>query len=98
MSTYSPNFPWFTPPAIPTPDVLGYFERMAAMPRIAQIASQVRKGATPHEVVYREDKLQVLRYIGDVEKQYATPLLMVFALVNRPYILDLLPNKSVVGN
>jgi len=31
-----------------------------------------------------------------VPKRYRTSLLLVFALVNRPYILDLLPHKSVV--
>lgn len=74
----------------------GYFRRLAKMPRIMELAKQVRNGATPHEVVYRENQLRLLRYESDVPKAHATPLLIVFALVNRPYILDLRPEKSVV--
>jgi len=98
MSTFTPPFNWPMPPAIPMPDIAGFFERIAAMPKIAQIAQRVRKGATPHEVSYRDDKLRVLRYRPDDPKTYRPPLLMVFALVNRPYILDLLPGKSVVSH
>lgn len=96
MSSFSPPFGMFTPQPMPMPDMQGFFERMAAMPKVANIAMRVRKGATPSEVTYREDKLQVLHYQSDVEQKFATPLLMVFALVNRPYIMDLLPGKSVV--
>lgn len=78
------------------PDAKGFQDRLAAMPKVWEMAQRVRVGSTPHEVTYEEDKLRVLHYESDVPKQYRTPLLMVFALVNRPYILDLLPHKSVV--
>ncbi len=73
-----------------------FWAKMLAWPKVAQIARQVRVGATPTQTVYREDKLRLLRYESDVERVYRTPLLVVFALVNRPYILDLKKNKSVV--
>jgi polyhydroxyalkanoate synthase len=100
MSTAGTQNPFFSmfanaAPAF-VPDYEGFATRMAAMPRVMEIASKVRVGATPHEVTYREDRLQVLRYESDVPKKHRTPLLLVFALVNRPYILDLLPHKSVV--
>ncbi|MGA2256746.1 MAG: class III poly(R)-hydroxyalkanoic acid synthase subunit PhaC, partial [Thermoguttaceae bacterium] len=66
--------------------------------RIAVQAQRVRKGATPSEVVYEEDHLKLLHYPGDGQVKHKTPLLFVFALVNRPYILDILPNKSVVAH
>jgi polyhydroxyalkanoate synthase subunit PhaC len=61
-------------------------------------AERVQKGATPSEVVYEEDRVQLRHYPGDGPAKYKTPLLFVFALVNRPYILDILPNKSVVAH
>lgn len=70
--------------------------KMAAMPGVVETARRVKVGATPRDVVYREDKLCLLRYESPVEKKHRTPLILVFALVNRPYILDLLPHKSVV--
>ncbi|HEX3034654.1 MAG TPA: class III poly(R)-hydroxyalkanoic acid synthase subunit PhaC [Thermodesulfobacteriota bacterium] len=57
---------------------------------------EVKVGTTPHEVVYRENKLRLLHYLPVAEKVYPVPLLMVFALVNRPYILDLKPGRSVI--
>jgi polyhydroxyalkanoate synthase len=72
--------------------------RWAELPSLWSRAKQVRKGATPSEVVYEEDHLRLLHYPGDGTVKYKTPLLFVFALVNRPYILDILPNKSVVGH
>ena len=72
--------------------------RAAGLPRVAAQAQRVRKGATPSEVVYEEDHLKLLHYPGNGQVKHATPLVFVFALVNRPYILDILPNKSVVAH
>jgi polyhydroxyalkanoate synthase subunit PhaC len=74
------------------------FSRMAKLPSLWREAQRVKKGATPAEVVYEEDRLQLLHYRGEGPVRFKTPLLFVFALVNRPYILDILPNKSVVAH
>ncbi len=88
--------PWASSPEVAMQEWMKFTSKMAAWPKVAQIAQQVRVGATPTRTVYREDKLRLLRYESDVEKQYRTPLVVAFALVNRPYILDLRPGKSVV--
>jgi polyhydroxyalkanoate synthase len=72
--------------------------RAARWPRVAAQAQRVRKGATPSEIVFTEDRVKLLHYPGDGNVKYHTPLVFVFALVNRPYILDILPNKSVVSH
>jgi polyhydroxyalkanoate synthase subunit PhaC len=74
------------------------FHRLARIPYLYQHAQRVRKGATPAEVVYEEDRIKLLHYRSETEARYKTPLLFVFALVNRPYILDLKPGKSVVSH
>ncbi|HYN44900.1 MAG TPA: class III poly(R)-hydroxyalkanoic acid synthase subunit PhaC [Candidatus Limnocylindrales bacterium] len=53
-------------------------------------------GTTPHEIVYSEDKMKLLHFLPTVEKTHPVPILMVYALVNRYYILDLQPDKSVI--
>lgn len=53
-------------------------------------------GTTPSEVVYTEDKIRLIHYIPITQKQYSVPVLVVYALVNRYYILDLQPDKSVI--
>jgi polyhydroxyalkanoate synthase subunit PhaC len=52
-------------------------------------------GVTPADVVHRENKWRLLRYAARPEGlTFATPLLLVPSLINRHYVLDLLPGKS----
>ena len=53
-------------------------------------------GITPSEMIFREDKMKLIHYIPTVEKTHPVPILIVYALVNRYYILDLQPDKSVI--
>ncbi len=53
-------------------------------------------GVTPHDVIFTENKLRLLHYRPLSQKTSKVPLVMIFALVNRPYILDLKPGRSVV--
>ena len=73
-------------------------KRMARLPFLWQRSQRVKKGASPSEVVYEEDRMKLLHYTSENAPSYRTPLVFVFALVNRPYILDLKPNKSVVSH
>jgi polyhydroxyalkanoate synthase len=72
--------------------------RASTFPTIWQKAQRVRKGVTPSEVVYEEDRLKLLHYPGDAKPRHRTPLVFIYALVNRPYILDLKKGRSVVAN
>ena len=56
----------------------------------------VEVGQTPNDVVYRENKLQLRHYPAEREETREIPIVIVYALINRPYILDLQPNRSVV--
>lgn len=54
-------------------------------------------GVTPADVVFSENKWRLLRYRPSPEgRRYATPLLLVPSLINRHYVLDLMPGKSLV--
>lgn len=98
MSTTVDNWftPWMAAAEAASREMQSFWSKAAAAPNLPRIASEVRVGATPHTVSYRENKLRLLHYESDVRKQFRTPLVIVFALVNRPYILDLTPHKSVV--
>jgi len=71
--------------------------RATSIPFLPEKMERVRKGVTPREIVYEEDRLKVYHYIGKKEPKYKTPLCIVFALVNRPYIVDLKKGRSVVS-
>ncbi len=53
-------------------------------------------GVTPRQEVYSEGKLKLYRYTPFVTNPHPVPLLIVFALVNRPYMVDLQENRSLV--
>lgn len=53
-------------------------------------------GLTPKEVIWTKNKAKLYRYLSDQPKKYKTPLLMVYALINKPYILDLTKGASLV--
>jgi polyhydroxyalkanoate synthase len=53
-------------------------------------------GGTPSEVVHTENKLELRRYEPLTDGQHDIPLLVVYALINRPSILDLQRDRSVV--
>lgn len=53
---------------------------------------------TPSEVVYQEDRIKLKHYLPRTQIRYATPLLVVYALINRETMLDLQPGRSVVEN
>jgi polyhydroxyalkanoate synthase len=72
------------------------FERAGMLPAQAGRMADVEVGTTPAEVVYEENKLELRRYTSDAEETHDTPVLLVYALINRPYILDLQPSRSVV--
>ena len=63
--------------------------------QIPHATSQPTMGTTPHQVVYEKASLRLLRYCND-EVKFAEPILICFALVNRPYVLDLQGDRSVV--
>jgi poly[(R)-3-hydroxyalkanoate] polymerase subunit PhaC len=42
--------------------------------------------------------MRLLHYTPMTEKTYPTPLLIVFALLNRYYIMDIQPDKSIIRN
>lgn len=53
-------------------------------------------GATPRQEVWRDGKVVLYRFIGEKKPTARVPLLMSYALVNRPYMVDLQANRSIV--
>ena len=53
---------------------------------------------TPYDIVYEEDRVKLKHYRLEGEAKLKTPLLVVYALINRETMLDLQPDRSVVKN
>src|SRR5262249_32513103 len=75
---------------------LKMWSRLFAVPRILDAAREVKVATTPFDVVYEEDSLRLLHYHRDTPAAYAEPVLFCYALVNRPYIIDLQHDRSVI--
>ncbi len=56
----------------------------------------VETGQTPREVVWTKNKARLYRYEPEREKRHPVPVLLVYALILRPYVLDLIPGNSLV--
>src|SRR3546814_15068727 len=55
-------------------------------------------GATAKEEVWRDGKVVLYRYRGEGKPTAKVPLLISYALVNRPYMVDLPADQSIVRN
>jgi len=53
---------------------------------------------TPSEIISMKSRFNLLHYKSEFPIEHKTPLLVVYSLINRHYIMDLLPNVSVIKN
>ncbi|HMM65636.1 MAG TPA: class III poly(R)-hydroxyalkanoic acid synthase subunit PhaC [Dokdonella sp.] len=79
-------------------EAIKFQKKMSAGMQVLRTLDDVDFGVTPKEEIYREDKLVVYRFRGERKPTAKTPTLIVYALVNRPYMVDLQEDKSLVRN
>jgi polyhydroxyalkanoate synthase subunit PhaC len=53
-------------------------------------------GQTPASVIYEEGRMRVLRYEPQGDSRSAGPLLCIPSLINRYYVMDLTPERSLI--
>jgi polyhydroxyalkanoate synthase len=56
----------------------------------------IQVGTSEKEVVLRDGKLTLFRYVPTIEPTNPVPVLIVYALANRPYMMDLQPQRSLI--
>jgi len=78
-------------------------DQASVAPERIETMQSVEVGETPSDVVYEENKLELLHYDAEAagidvpeEEKEEIPILIIYALINRPYILDLQKERSVV--
>jgi polyhydroxyalkanoate synthase len=86
-----------------TPDHAGIYAELEKVAGNLQtfnrlVTTDARIAQTPKEVVWTLNKAKLYRYIPVLppEKRHRLPLFLVFAIMNRPHVLDLRPGHSFV--
>src|SRR5258706_1246971 len=82
--------------ASPVNDIESTLNKFKMGTRIILDGAKAQTGQTPKEVIWTKNKAQLYHYVSPVEKRFPVPILMVYALINRPYVLDLMPGNSLV--
>jgi polyhydroxyalkanoate synthase len=59
-------------------------------------ASRCTTGCSERDAVWQSGKLTLFRYRAIARPAAAAPVLIVYALVNRPYMMDLQPDRSLI--
>lgn len=68
---------------------------MAGLRTLPEVGD-VHYGATPRQEVWRDGRVVLYRFIGERAPTARVPLLIAYALVNRPYMVDLQEDRSLV--
>lgn len=79
-------------------EVSRFTQKLTASTKVLREVDDVTYGATEKEEIYREDKLVLYRFKGDKTPTAKVPILIVYALVNRPFMTDLQADRSLVRN
>jgi len=77
-------------------DVQEAYRKLDKAKNILHVAGDIGVGQTPHEVLAETRAYKLLHYQQMVSKTAKTPILVVYALINRSYVLDLQQDKSWV--
>jgi polyhydroxyalkanoate synthase subunit PhaC len=77
-------------------DMQKNFKRFKRVAEVLTKDPEPLVGQTPKEVIWTKNKAKLYRYQPSIKKTNKVPLLMIYALINKPYILDLTPGSSLI--
>lgn len=77
-------------------DIASFYEHYQQGLEILIDGAKANTGRTPKEVIWTKNKAKLYHYIPTGERRYAVPILLVYALINRPYVMDLMPGNSMI--
>lgn len=87
---------WGTLPETMTNDAKDYYSRLNRAVKVLTKEPDPEVGLSPKEVIWTKNKATLYRYVSDHPKKHKVPLLLIYALINKPYILDLTKGSSFV--
>jgi len=73
-----------------------FFEKLKKLNEMMVSPPDVKVGQTPHQTVFWKYNVRLEKYPARGAIHFKTPILITYALVNKPYIMDLLPGRSII--
>jgi len=73
-----------------------HFKKYATGLQLISDGTRVQTGQTPRKVVWAKGRARLHHYEPEKDKKHSAPVLLVYALILRPYILDLVPGNSLI--
>ena len=83
-------------PQVAMRELVDFSQKFAAGIPALQAASGVEVGCSDKEAVFRDDKITLYRFKPIAKPAGVTPVLISYALVNRPYMMDLQHDRSLI--
>ena len=77
-------------------ETLQWQRKLADGLQVLPKVDNVDYGVTEREEVWSDGKVKLYRFVNDRADRRLPPLLIVYALVNRPYMVDLQDGRSLV--
>lgn len=77
-------------------DIESSFEKYMAGMHILLEGAKSETAQTPKDVIWTKNKAKLYHYEPTLEKRFPVPILLIYALINRPYVMDLMPGNSIV--
>jgi polyhydroxyalkanoate synthase len=72
------------------------FKKYASGLQLISDGTGIEVGQTPRKVIWAKGRARLHHYEPEKEKKHPVPVLLVYALILRPYILDLVPGNSLI--
>jgi polyhydroxyalkanoate synthase len=83
-------------PQVAMRELVDFSQKFAAGIPALQAAAGVEVGCSDKEAVFRDDKITLYRFKPIAKPAGVTPVLISYALVNRPYMMDLQADRSLI--
>jgi polyhydroxyalkanoate synthase len=83
-------------PQVAMRELVDFSQKFAAGLPALQAAAGVEVGCSEREAVFRDDKITLFRFKPIAKPAGVTPVLISYALVNRPYMMDLQNDRSLI--
>ena len=77
-------------------EIAEFSRRFAVGARALAMLEAPQAGCSARDAVHQEDRIVLYRYRPQAQSAGLAPLLICYALVNRPYMMDLQPNRSLI--